>query len=66
MEVGTMSRTIKELYPEADNVRSGRYTRTIKEYGAPDLIETVNGYSVNWDKFKGWDVTSALAFCNID
>ena len=55
-----MNRTCS-LYPHADDVRNGRYTKPFVDK-EPDMI----GMAPNYDKFNCWDVEEVLMFLNLD
>lgn len=55
----------KDLYPNAEEVRMGKYTRTTAVTDEePDFI----GNAPNYEKFekRGWDTEKILVWLNID
>lgn len=55
----------KDLYPCAEDVRKGRYTKNVRNHiteEEPDFI----GNAPNYDKFVGWDTEKVLVWLNID
>ena len=52
----------KDIYPNAEDVRKGKYTRAVVADEEPDFI----GGAPNWDKFEAWDIDEILVWLNID
>lgn len=55
---------MRELYPNAEDVKKGRYTRVVVD--ADDVEPDFIGNAPNYDKFKGWSDEKVLVWLNID
>ena len=54
----------KLLYPNAEKLKQEQNKPGKTDKNEPLIIETVNGFSPNYNLFK--DIEHALIFCNID
>ncbi len=56
---------MKELYPFAEDVKRGEYTKLSFPSGAEEEPDFIGG-KPNYDKFDKWGVEETLVWLNID